>query len=119
MIAIKPTTESGLNHNDYSVNLVGVELNPLRPRAQKITVTLDGSAATTLWAKNNAGAQQTVESVLSLADYNKLYAIVGHETAYEWVVFCDGRRYVCGIDITNCVSLGLNEKKVTIIFTVL
>ena len=120
MIQIKPTTASALSHATYAVDLPG-EINPTRPRGQKITTTLDGGAAVTTWKKNNAGATQSVQLTVSEAKYRQLLAIVNHATVYEWVVLCDGRRYICAIDIDNPVSVtigGLAYKQLNASFVV-
>lgn len=120
MIQIKPTTASALSHATYAVDLPG-EINPTRPRGQKITTTLDGGAAVTTWKKNNAGATQSVQLTVSEAKYRQLLAIVNHATVYEWLVFCEGRRYLCTIDIDSPVSVtigGLAYKQLNASFVV-
>lgn len=118
MIQIMPTTESGLSHSTYRLDLPA-ELNPVRPRSQKITTTIDGGAAITLWPKNIKGAQQTVRVVISETKNRVLELIVNHQTVFEWLVFCDGRRYTCAIDSTIPISLGSDSKQLDVIFTVI
>lgn len=117
MITVLPTTESGLNHSDWRLDMPG-EINPIRERAQKITTTINGGAAVTIWPKNNQGAQQKVTLILSAAKFTRLEAIVNHQTVFEWLVLCDGRRYTCSIDYMEPVSIGVNDKQVQVTFTV-
>ena len=70
MITILPTTVSGLSAATYRLDLPG-EINPQRPRGQKITTTLDGGAAVTTWQKNNAGASQSVQLTITEEKYSK------------------------------------------------
>lgn len=118
MIRIKPTTVSGLSAADYSVDIPG-EINPVRERGQKVTTNLSGGASVTLWAKNNEGAEQRIEVTVTEAVYKKLIAIIEHPTVYEWLVSCEDRRYVCAIDYFNPISVGLDFKRLSIIFTVI
>lgn len=120
MITILPTASSALSASTYRVDLPG-EINPVRPRSQKITTTIDGGAAVTTWAKNNAGASQSVQLTITEEKYSKLLAIVNHATVYEWVVLCEGRRYICSVDIDNPVSvsiLGAAYKQLNVNFVV-
>ena len=119
MIEIRPTTSSGLG-SAYTVKLPG-EINPQRARAQKVTVTLSGAAAVTSWAKNNTGAEQSVELTVTDAICKTLLTIVNHATVFEWLVFCDGRRYECTIDTDTPVSVsyqGQAYKRVNVSFIV-
>ena len=121
MITILPTTASTLSSATYRVDLPG-EINPVRPRSQKITTTIDGGAAVTTWAKNNAGASQSVQLTITEEKYSKLLAIVNHATVYEWLVLCEGRRYICSIDTETPVSVtvgGLPYKQLNVIFVVI
>lgn len=120
MITILPTTVSALSAANYRLDLPG-EINPQRPRSQKISTTLDGGAAVTTWQKNNAGASQSAQLTIAEDKYRALLAIVNHATVYEWFVMCEGRRYVCTIDIDNPVSVtvgGLPYKQLNVIFVV-
>lgn len=117
MIRIKPTTVSGLSATDYSVDIPG-ELNLVRPRSKKVTTNLSGGASVTVWAKNNEGAEQTIQVIIPEETYKKLITIIEHPTVYEWLVSCNDKRYVCAIDYENPVSLGLKEKQVSLVFTV-
>lgn len=109
MITILPTTVSGLQAATYRVDLPG-EINPTRPRAQKITTTIDGGAAVTLWPRNNAGASQSVQLTMSEEKYRKLRQIVDHPTVFEWLVMCEGRRYVCAVDVETPVSVTIGSQ---------
>lgn len=120
MIEIRPTTASGLSHDAFLVTIPG-EINPQNERPQKITTTLSGKAAITSWAKNNSGAQQSVSVTIPEASWKKLSAITNHQTVFEWLVFCDGRRYDCTIDTDTPVSVtvfGGFYKQVNVKFTV-
>ncbi len=120
MIRIMPTTVSALKLAAYSVDLPGV-INPVRARSQKITTTLDGGAAVTTWAKNNAGATQSVQLTISEAAYQKLLAIVDHATVFEWLVLSDGRRYLATVDIEAPVDVyiaSLQYKQLSVIFVI-
>jgi hypothetical protein len=120
MIQIRPTTDSGLSAITYAVDLPG-EINPQRPRAQKVTTTLSGGAAVTSWAKNNEGASQSVQVTITQANHTILLKVVNHATVFEWLVFCDGRRYKCTVDIDQPVSVylrGIEYKQVNVSFVV-
>lgn len=120
MITILPTTVSGLSAATYRLDLPG-EINPQRPRSQKITTTLDGGAAVTTWKKNNAGASQTVQLTISEEKCKALLAIVNHAAVYEWLVMCEGRRYVCTVDTETPISVtigGLPYKQLNVFFVI-
>lgn len=121
MISIIPTTTSALSAATYRVDLPG-EINPVRPRSQKITTTLDGGAAVTTWKKNNAGATQSVQLTIAEDKYRALLAIVNHATVYQWVAICDGRQYICTIDTETPVSVtvgGLPYKQLNVTFVII
>lgn len=120
MIEIRPTTTSALSHATYAVKLPG-EINPIRARAQKISIALDGSAIISAKPRNNTGAQQTVQLTITMAQYATLKLIVNHATVTEWVVTSEGRWYVCVIDIDTPVSVtvkGIEYKRLSVSFTV-
>ncbi|HQB83454.1 MAG TPA: hypothetical protein PLR50_08160 [Candidatus Rifleibacterium sp.] len=120
MIRIRPTTESALSAATYSVDLPG-EIAPTRARSQKITTTLDGGAAVTSWAKNNAGATQTVTLTVTEAAYKKLLLIVNHATVFEWLVMCEGRHFLATIDVAEPVSVymaGMSYKRLDVTFVI-
>lgn len=120
MITILPTTASGLSAATYRLDLPG-EINPQRPRSQKITTTLDGGAAVTTWKKNNAGASQNVQLTIAEDKYRALLAIVNHATVYEWLVMCEGRRYICTVDTETPASVtisGLPYKQLNVNFVI-
>lgn len=122
MIEIRPTTESALSHETYAVIIPG-EINPIRPRAEKISIGISGRAIVSTWAQDNTGAQQSIQVQLTLAQYAKLKTIVQHQTVTDWLVFCDGRRYVCTVSIAGApitIAVGKTEyKQVAINFTVI
>ena len=120
MIKIKATYDSDAD-SSFDIEIPG-EINPQRERSQKITTTLSGGAACTFWAKNNEGSSQTIEITISELKYISLMAIVNHSTEFEWLVFCDGRRYKCAIDTGIAVTVsqrGITYKRVPITFTVI
>lgn len=121
MIQIKPTTESGLNHNDYSLDLAG-RLIFNRQRAQKTQTTLDGSVAITLWPKQKQGAYKEQKFTLSPIQVEALESIVYHASCFEWLVFNDSERFKCAIDIIDAEpkTIGGNSRyqEVTISFLV-
>ncbi|MEW6712976.1 MAG: hypothetical protein AB1403_24365 [Candidatus Riflebacteria bacterium] len=100
LIQIKPTTESGLSHDEFSLDLIG-RLDFNLPRAKKTQVTLDGSTAITLWKKQKQGAYLEKEFLLSPEKFEILQRIVYHSTVFEWLVFNVSDRLKCSIDITN------------------
>ena len=119
MIKIYPTTDSGLG-SAYELSIPG-EINPTRPRGQKVTTTLSGGAAITTWVKNNEGALQTVEVTISEDKFKTLETIIKHATVFEWLVTCDGRRYKCTIDNGEASTVsfrGTTYKKVALTFVV-
>lgn len=100
MIRIRPTTESGLSHVTYAIDLPG-SIIPIRPRAKKVATTIDGGVAISLWNKRVEGATISREFLLHPDKYKILNAIVYHETEFVWLVISDESRYVCEIDITS------------------
>lgn len=100
MIRIRPTTESGLSHASYAIDLPG-NIIPIRPRAQKVATTIDGGVAISLWQKRTEGAQINKDFLLHPAKYAVLNAIVYHATVFEWLVMSDENRYICSLDITK------------------
>jgi len=100
MIRIRPTTESGLNHSDYAIDMPG-NINPNRPRAKKIATTIDGGVAISIWRKRVEGAVATQTFLLHPDKYVVFKTIVYHAENFEWLVYSDNNRYVCVLDITS------------------
>lgn len=99
MIRIRPTTVSGLSHTLYAIDLPGA-INPNRARAKKISTTIDGGVAISLWRKRIEGATTNQTFLLHPDKYAALRSIVYHEDNFEWLVLSDDNRYVCVLDIT-------------------
>ena len=118
MIQIYPTIESGLSLTDYKINLPG-NIYPIRPRGQEIAIALDGSAVVTSWAKNNTGAQSSVNVVLDEVKFNLLSSMV--EAATEWIVSSMSKKYKAVIDIASNEFTTFNNNarmKCVVTFTV-
>jgi hypothetical protein len=98
MIRIRPTTDSGLSHVDYAIDLPG-NINPIRARTKKVATTIDGGVAITLYRKRTAGAEIQKSFVLHPDKYQTLIDIVYHNTEFEWLVISDEKRFICEIDI--------------------
>lgn len=98
MIRIRPTTESGLAHSIYAIDLPG-SINPIIARAKKVATTIDGGVAITLFSKRTAGATINKTFLLHPEKYKALMLIAYHSTVFEWLVLSDEKRYVCEIDI--------------------
>lgn len=99
MIKVVPTTVSGLSHAAYSIDLHAT-INPHRPRAKKVSTTIDGGVAVSLWRKGVAGATASIRPILHPDVYARLIAIVYHPTVFEWLVIVDGKHYIAELDIT-------------------
>ena len=118
MIQIYPTIESGLSLTDYKINLPG-NIYPIRPRGQEIAIALDGSAVVTSWAKNNTGAQSSVNVVLDEAKFNLLSSMI--DAATEWIVSSMSKKYKAVIDIASNELTTFNNNarmKCVVTFTV-
>jgi hypothetical protein len=100
MIKIYPTTASGLSAATYKMELPGF-IMPMQARPERVRTVLSGKALVARWQKRQDGARETKTFNLKQEDFDKLLAIVEHETAFDWVAVSAGRRYLCTIDITE------------------
>lgn len=107
MIQIKPTTESALNHAEHSLDLIW-SLSLDRPRAKKVSTTLDGGIAATIWRKTKLGATASKEFTLTPDQFTILNNIVYHSICFEWLVFSDSDRFRCEIDYQPLGKVTIN-----------